>query len=295
MFKCKEQNSKRGMAIVVVIFFSFALMIMFASMFFQHRSVAGRNKLSLREQQAYFAARAAMQHFLLKARLFPTELYDAVEFKQGKNPYMDFTEFPFRNEKSGSPCFAQIPTYSGVYKRIDPPETDSSGRIRYFYLPIKEKDGEPEVLIRMASFYNPFYRYLAPNLAPADPALKYIQPNNDANAAYNPGKFVTYFIRDCTNDLVDGKILQPALETKKAKGLETEQSWGINDEGYPYTMLYRVKSIDIKAIQGLRRYNEEAIEIVCEGSVLDFQDQPASKEIDQIKKITRTGQHLLDS
>jgi hypothetical protein len=234
-----------------------------------------------------------MQHFLLKARLFPTELYDAVEFKQGKNPYMDFTEFPFRTSDNKA-AFEQIPTYSGVYKRIIPQETDSSGRIRYFYIPIKEKDGEPEALIRMASFYNPYYRYLAPNLAPSTAPEKYISPNNSANASYKPGKFVDYFIRDCSNDLVDGKILQPGLQTSKAKGLETEQSWGINDEGFPYTMNYRVKSVDIKAIKGLRRYNEEAIEIECEGNVIDFQDQPATKTIHQIKKITRTGQHLLD-
>ncbi len=293
MFNHLFKKEKRGMAIVIVIFFSFALLILFASMSFQHRSVAGRNKLSLRDQQAYFAARAAMQHFLLKARLFPTELYDAVEFQQGKNPYMDFTEVPFRNEK-GDPIFEQIPTYSGVYRRIIPPETDSSGRIRYFYLPIKEKDGEPEVLIRMASFYNPHYRYLAPNLAPTSFPEKYISPNNGANAAQHPGKFLAYFFRDCSNDFVDGKILQPELRAEKAAGLETEQSWNINSEGFPYTMNYRVKKVEIRAIKGLRRYNEEAIEIECEGNVIDFQDQPSSKTINQVKKITRTGQHLLD-
>lgn len=293
MFKQIFDSNKRGMAIVVVVFFSFALMILFASMFFQHRSVAGRNKLSLRDQQAYFAARAAMQHFLLKARLFPTELYDAVEFKQGKNPYMDFTEFPFRTDDN-KPAFEPLPTYSGVYRRIIPQETDSTGRTRFFYLPVKFAGSEPEALIRMASFYNPYYRYLAPNLAPNSFPDKYIAPNNSANAAQSPQKFISYFIRDCSNDLVDGKILQPDLKTEKAKGLETEQTWGINDEGYPYTMNYRVKSIDIKAIQGLRRYNEEAIEIVCEGNVIDFQDQPGSREIQQVRKITRTGQHLLD-
>lgn len=293
MYKLTTRRTRSGMAIIVVIFFSFALMIMFASMFFQHRSVAGRNKLSLRDQQAYFAARSAMQHLLLKSRLFPTELYDAVEFQQGKNPYMDFTEFPFRNS-DGNPAFAAIPTYSGIYKRVIPSETDSSGRIRYFYLPIKTKGTEPEVLIRMASFYNPYYRYLAPNIASTDALKKYIAPNNSANEPYFPGKFVSYFIRDCTNDLVDGKILQPVLKTEKAKGLETEQSWDISDEGYPYTMNYRVKTIAIRAIKGLRRYNEEAIEIECEGNVFDFQEQPASKIIHQIRKITRTGQHLLD-
>jgi hypothetical protein len=292
MFKHKTKY-RQGMAIVVVIFFSFALMILFTAMFFQHRSVAGRNKLSLRDQQAYFAARAAMQHFLLKSRLFPTELYDAVEFKQGKNPYMDFTEFPFRDD-DGNPFFEKIPTYGGVYKRVIPPETDSSGRIRYFYIPIKEEAGEPVALIRMASYYNPYYRFLAPGIAKTSAPEKYIEPDNSSYAAHNPEKFVSYYIRDCTNTEVDGKLLQPALEIQKAPGIENEQSWGINDEGYPYSMFYKIKSIDIKAIQGLRRYNEEAIEIECEGNVLDFQDKPASKVIKQVTKITRTSQHMLE-
>ncbi|EKD82563.1 MAG: hypothetical protein ACD_39C01214G0002 [uncultured bacterium] len=286
-------NNNRGMAIIIVIVFIMCLMVLFVSMSFHHRSVAGRTKLNLRDQQAYFAARAAMQHFLLKARLFPTELYDAVEFKQGKNPYFDFAEFPFRNE-DGQPAFQKIQSLSGVYKRVIPEESDSSGRIRFFYTPLKMAGSEPEILIRIASFYNPNYRYLAPGLAPPNPPEKYISPNNTANAGYAPEKFLTYFFRDCTNDLVDGIILQPALVTEKASGLETEQSWGINDEGYPYTMNYQIKNVGIKAIQGLRRYNEEAIEIECHGSVIDFQDLPASKDIQQIRKITRTGRHVDD-
>lgn len=279
------------MALIIVIVFSLCLMVLFTTMTFHHRSVAGRTKLSLRDQQAYFAARAAMQHFLLKARLFPTELYDAVEFKQGKNPYFDFAEFPFRNE-DGQPAFQKIQSLSGVYKRIIPEESDSSGRIKFFYTPLKMQGSEPEILIRIASFYNPNYRYLAPGLAPPNPPEKYISPNNDANAGYAPEKFLAYFFRDCTNDVVDGNVLQPALKTEKASGLETEQSWGINDDGYPYSMYYQVKSVNIRAIQGLRRYNEEAIEIECQGRVIDFQEIPASKDLQQIRKITRTGRHV---
>lgn len=114
-------TERRGMAIIIVMVFALCLLVMFGSMSFHHRSVAGRTKLSLRDQQAFFAARAAMQHFLLKARLFPTELYDAVEFKQGKNPYFDFTEFPFRNE-DGQAAFQKVQSLSGVYKRIIPEE-----------------------------------------------------------------------------------------------------------------------------------------------------------------------------
>lgn len=292
MFKLAVKN-KNGMAIVIVIIFAICLMVLFASMSFQHRSVAGRTKLSLRDQQAYFAARSAMQHFLLKAKLFPTELYDAVEFMQGKNPYFEFSEYPFKTDDNKA-AFQAIPAYSGVYKRIIPEEADASGRVKFFYIPLKMEGSEPVAMLRIGSFYNPQYRYLAPNLAPSGLPEKYISPDNSANAAQAPHKFLSYFFRDCSNDMIDGQLLQPALKTEKAAGLETEQSWSINDEGYPYTMNYQVKSVDIKAIQGLRRYNEEAIEIQCVGNVIDFQELPASKEMQQIRKITRTGRHIDD-
>jgi len=286
-------NNRKGMAIIIVIVFAVTLLVLFASMSFQHRSVAGRTKVSLRDHQAHFAARSGMQHFLLKSRLFPTELYDAVEFMQGKNPYFEFSEFPFRTSDNKA-AFQQLPAYSGVYKRIIPEESDASGRIRFFYIPLKMEGAEPSVMVRIASFYNAHYRYLAPGLAPSTAPEKYISPDNTANAQYSPGKFLSYFYRDCSNDLVDGLILQPALITEKASGIETEQSWGINDEGYPYTMNYRIKSVHIRAIQGLRRYNEEAIEIESEGNIIDFQETPLSKTIQQIRKITRTGHHVND-
>ncbi|MDD3146425.1 MAG: hypothetical protein PHD82_03905 [Candidatus Riflebacteria bacterium] len=74
--------SRRGVAIVIALFFCFCMLILFVSMMFRQTSTAGHNQLTIQERQAFFAARAAMQHFLLKAKLFPTELYDAVEFAQ---------------------------------------------------------------------------------------------------------------------------------------------------------------------------------------------------------------------
>ncbi len=292
MSNLQQKNTpKKGMAIIIVIFFAFSLMILLVSMSFQHRNLAQHNKMSLREQQAYFAGRSAMQHFLLKARLFPTELYDAVEFMQGKNPYMDFTEFPFRTDDN-KPAFQELPAYSGVYKRIIPEENDKSGRVKYFYIPIKTKGSEPEALIRLASFYNKHYRYLAPGMAPSSLPGKYINPDNSAYKSHHPEKFLSYFIRDVTNDVVDAKEIQPGLKVEKATGLETEQSWDITRDGYPYTMTYRLKKVNLKAIKGLRRYNEEAIEVEYTGSVEDFQNQTATKDFTKIEKITRTGRHL---
>jgi hypothetical protein len=64
---------------------------------FRQSSTASHNLINLIEKQAFFASRSAIQHFLLKAKLFPTELYDAVEISKGKNPLFNFTEFPDHN------------------------------------------------------------------------------------------------------------------------------------------------------------------------------------------------------
>jgi hypothetical protein len=40
--------------------------------------------------QAQYLAKGAHQHFLLKFKFLPTELYDAVSYAVGKNPYFDF-------------------------------------------------------------------------------------------------------------------------------------------------------------------------------------------------------------
>lgn len=289
--KSRVKNKRRAMAIIIVIFFSFILLILFSSLLFQGRGVAHKNKISLRQKQAYFAAKAAMQHLLLKARIFPTEFYDSIQFKQGKNPYFDFTEFPYRLS-DGTPAFQELPIYAGTYQRVKPQrEIDRSGRIKYFYIPIKKNGKEPEVLIRVASYYNAKYRYLDTGIAPSSFPGKYISPDNTKNQKYSPEKFVDYFVRDCSNDKVDGKVLQPSLVIEKANNIQTEQTWDINDTSgkYPYTMRYKVESIGIKTLSGLRRYNEEAVEIKCEGYVIDFQNKKATETLEIIEKITRNG------
>ena len=87
-------ESRKGSALIIALVFSFCMMIVLGAMVFRQTTTSSHNKLPLLNKQAFFAARSAMQHFLLKAKLFPTELYDAVEISQGKNPLFNFTEFP---------------------------------------------------------------------------------------------------------------------------------------------------------------------------------------------------------
>ncbi|RCK79280.1 MAG: hypothetical protein OZSIB_0151 [Candidatus Ozemobacter sibiricus] len=288
----RAAGRRRGMAIVIALFFAFCLMILVAGMLFQHKNVAQHNRMSLEQQQAFFAARAAIQHFLLKAKLFPTELYDAVEFSVGKNPLCDFSEF------SGSENFQLVKGFSGVYvRKLPAEELDVNRKPKYFYIKLA---GQDDVFIKMGSFYNPDYRYLGPGLAQADPKKKYTQPINPqvAYGDVKADKFLRYFIRDCTNARVDGKRLQPALEMLIGPGVNTATSWKIaTSEGYPYTMTYKVNRVSLQAMKELRRYNEEAIEIEVEGTIYDFKYDALkpdrggkfSQVQRKVQKITRRG------
>lgn len=258
-------------------------------MYFQHKNVSGHNRLSLQTQQAFFAARAAMQHFLLKAKLFPTELYDAVEFTQGKNPLCDFSEYSGHDEKTGQAVFKAIPGYIGVYQRIYPEqEKDSNGKIKYFYIQLQ---GRPDAYIRIGSYFNPDFRYLAPNLASSDAKSRYTNPDSSSIQFAKPDKYLEYYIRDCTNEIIDtSRQPQPALETKIGDQVKTAKAWKISEMmGYPYTMFYKVRHVSIGAMKELRKYNEEAIEIEVEGSIFDFKGVNYTQIQKKVQKITRRG------
>ncbi len=277
-------SNRRGVAIVVAIFFSFCMLILFVSMIYRRSSTSSHNRLTIQERQAFFAARAAIQHFLVKAKFFPTELYDAVEFSQGKNPLCNFTEFD--GDIAGKPAFEAMATRPDVYVRIRPErELDMHNKPKYFYLPLPNVNA----FVQLGSFHNPDYRFLAPGLAADDPESRYIRPKTP-DAALKPDKFLRYFVRDCTNMVIDGTRLQPPLEMVIDKKIKKITDWDVGtSEGYPYSMSYRVDQVKIQSIKGLRKYGEEAIEIVVEGQAKDFQGKLTSQVQKKTEKITRKG------
>ncbi len=275
---------RRGIAIVVALFFSFCMLILFVSMLYRQSTTASHNKLTIQDRQAFFASRAAMQHFLLKAKLFPTELYDAVEISQGKNPLCNFTEFD--GNVAGNSAFEPMSSRPELYVRVYPEkETDMHKRPKYFYHPIPGKDA----FIRLGSFHNPDYRFLAPGLADTSPRTRYIKPAKPP-ANLKPQKYLKYYMRDCTNMTVDGVRLQPPLEMVGDKKIKKITDWDVaKNEGYPYTMSYRIDDVNIQSIKGLRKYGEEAIEIVAEGFTRDFQGKVTNQLQKRTEKITRRG------
>lgn len=281
----RKHSCKRGVAIVVAIFFSFCMLILFVAMIFRQSSTSGHNKLTIQERQAFFAARAAMQHFLLKARLFPTELYDAVEFSQGKNPLCNFTEFE-SHTAGGKPAFEPMSSRPELYVRVLPArELDSNKQTKYFYYPLPGKDA----FIRLGSFHNPDYRFLAPSLASTEPESRYVMPVTPSGSL-KPSKYLAYYIRDCSNMSVDSCRLQPPLEAVIDKKIKNINDFDVmTDDGYPYTMNYRVTEVKIQSIKGLKKYGEEAIEVCVEGVAKNFQGKVTPQIQKRIQKITRKG------
>lgn len=284
MYKFFNPSKRRGVAIVVAIFFAFCMLILFVSMIFRRTSTSGHNRLAIQERQAFFASRAAIQHFLVKAKLFPTELYDAVEFSQGKNPLCNFTEF--EGDIAGNSAFEPMAANPDVYVRVLPTrELDINKKPKYFYLPLPNMNA----FVQLGSFHNPDYRFLAPGLAQDDTESRYLRPKKPA-ANLKPDKFLKYFVRDCTNMVVDGTRLQPPLEMVMDKSIKKITDWDVaTSEGYPYTMSYRVDDVKIQSIKGLRKYGEEAIEILVEGQTKDFQGKVTSQVQKKTEKITRKG------
>ena len=280
---------RKGSALVIALVFSFCMMIVLGAMVFRQTTTSSHNKLPLLNKQAFFAARSAMQHFLLKAKLFPTELYDAVEISQGKNPLFNFTEFPSLYP-DGKEAFEESLDRANIYiKKVYQPninsELTSDGKPKYYYIKLPNKD----CFIRIASFHNPDFRFLTKNLAREAQNLKYTEPK-EPNREYNAKKYLTYYYRDCKNYSINDTNLQPNLEIIKANGIKNPNNFDIAVEnGYPYTLRYSVANVRVKAIQDMKKYGEEAIEITVEGSATDFQNKNQSQLISHTKKITRKG------
>jgi hypothetical protein len=319
-------KNRRGMAIVVALAFAFCLLLMILGMWVSQRNVATQNRLFHQQQQAFFAARSAMQHFLVKSRLTPTELYDAVSFTQGKNPFFGFNQY---SQGTGNdPTFFQADD-DGTYiqgpsgapfklfclKKKDYSnnwilaEADKSGVPRSVYMAL-DNDSNPQVLIKLGSYHNPMFRFLHSSLVKANAAdrTRYVEADPNVLKTYNDRRFkyLDFYLRDCTNAtysvfpgqvLPSGNKVQPLLEVQKASSV-TPKNWKLedyslgdftNNNRYPYTMLYRVASVSIAAMKELRKYGEEAIQIEVEGMIIDFQGKVFKSRQSKTQKITRKG------
>ena len=82
---------RRGFALFVVVLVCVVIGTFIAIVTYQGRDARRKGAEARDRAQARFLARGAQNHFLLKLKLLPAELYDAVSYAVGKNPYFDFS------------------------------------------------------------------------------------------------------------------------------------------------------------------------------------------------------------
>lgn len=88
MEKRRSMNDRRGMAVVVVLFFAVTIALLMYMLVGSNTTLSLQNKKTLGQLQAYYLAQSALQHAMLKLRFLPKETYDA--FAAGSTaPYPD--------------------------------------------------------------------------------------------------------------------------------------------------------------------------------------------------------------
>lgn len=70
---------RRGMVLVGVIFFAFAVSIGLFMLIQTNSTIGLQNRNTLRQLQAYYLSQSGLQHMLLKLKLLPREAYEAMK------------------------------------------------------------------------------------------------------------------------------------------------------------------------------------------------------------------------
>jgi hypothetical protein len=131
-----HQTSRRGMAVFIVIMVSAVIAVFTTIVIYQTRGSAELVEEKQDKAQAQYLAKGAHNHFLLKFKLLPTELYDAVSYAVGKNPYFDFsipvtgvTGTTFTPDTGVDPDFGPM-FYTGVNTQVTVPDPTGAKRFK---------------------------------------------------------------------------------------------------------------------------------------------------------------------
>jgi hypothetical protein len=85
------RKSRGGFAIFLVVMITAVISVFASIVFFQSRQTRYQGEEKRDRAQAQFLARGAENHLLLKFKLLPAELYEAVSYAVGRNPFFDFS------------------------------------------------------------------------------------------------------------------------------------------------------------------------------------------------------------
>ncbi|MBI3037895.1 hypothetical protein HYY75_02430 [bacterium] len=87
-----KRTKQRGMAIAIVLIFALSMSILGMFILRNTQQHYRENLKTANQLQAYFVAKAGLEHALLKIKYLPRELYDAACLSQGRNPLYDFSK-----------------------------------------------------------------------------------------------------------------------------------------------------------------------------------------------------------
>lgn len=248
---------RRGMAVLIVLVMASILLVSALSLLRSGREYRNQVTRSIRELQVQYMAAGAIQHAELKVRLFPTELYDASMYSLGKNPAFDFSE-------------------------ISPAERANLPLIR------RNEYAPAAPCIRRANPYNPGPRFLSDGTLSTDNSMKWYKldaldaadtsqgptswfpsgwPSDENGPVPNQDLYLWRFRHDITNNPnIQGNLNWNDAMVANPYTLDISSS-----NLFPYRASYEVVALNVISVAGQRRFNQEAVRMVVEASILDPQ------------------------
>lgn len=229
-------KNRRGTAIAAALIIAAILLTGEAYLMKQLQNQIIQNEQHILYLQSWFAARAAMQHAMLKCRMMPTQLYDAAEFSVGKNPFFDFTEFT----TAPPAIFPVIQAGSKILKRASPLNPGP----RFLTSFTGEYPADPELKWTQIKKFHPDDLNQSPGISPWP-----------EDAAGNPVANPSLYLHRFKSDVIFEAKTDPAMK-------ESESNF---PDGYPYDFSYSIENLEVMALQEQRKYNEEAVKITSSG------------------------------
>ena len=230
-----RRGSRQGVALFVAVM---AALVMgaFATILWTNQGSQRPLEQSFEKRQAEYLAKGAQQHALLKCRLLPTELYDAVSYQIGRNPYFDFglgLENPSSSaltdddaDRNPGPLF-----YTGTV-------TDMSN--------FADPDGDGQILVIRRSG------------DPEDPGGAF-----DANMRI----LLDMFIYDVATLYPVPDPGEAVIVVSSAPHRDLAMEPGGGEWRDPFIGNYKVQTLRILGLQGGRRYDKDTMLLTTIGSV----------------------------
>lgn len=224
---------RQGVALFVVM--SVVLVLgAFAAMLWSNRGQAqAPQEQTFEKRQAEFLAKGAQQHALLKCRLLPTELYDAVSYSIGRNPYFDFGLGLQQDLESGGTKL------SAVDADRNPGPMFFTGSATVTRQEDPENAGE----------------YL----------LKIQRSNTEGDSQWTMNGLLTMFTHDIAT-LFPVATKDEAIVVVDSRA-HRDLAMGVDDWRDPFIGNYKVEQLRILGLQGGRRYDRDTMLLTTIGSV----------------------------